>query len=320
MIEMHLLEHIERWRAQGEPVALATVVGYRGSAPRPPGARLAVNARGDIVGSVSGGCVEAEVVETALLVLETAQPQLLHFGISDERAWSAGLMCGGEIDVFVEKLDARFDQIAQLVRAQTPFTLTTLLSGEQIGQQIITLPRADAAPPQTTPADTLTFSETIEPARVLYIVGASHISIALVSIAKTLGYRVIVIDPRAAFATPERFAHADALWVDYPQRVLTPAMLSASTAVAVLTHDPKVDDPALRVALNSEAGYIGALGSRRTHAQRIERLKQAGISDEQIARIHAPIGLDIGARTPAEIALAVAAQMVALQRGGSSAL
>jgi xanthine dehydrogenase accessory factor len=307
---LDVLEAIEKLRKQNVEVALATVVGIYGSAPRPLGARMVVSAQGDIIGSVSGGCVESSVVEIAQQVLESGAPQLIHYGISDETAWSVGLMCGGEIDVFIQKLDERFDQIAALANTEQMFTLNTVIRGESIGEFTLT----PAATPQPARQTDFQFIETIIPRPVLYIVGASHIAIALVSIARVLGYRTIVIDPRSAFATPERFSHADALWIDYPQHVLTPQMLHANSCIAVLTHDPKVDDPALLVALNSQACYIGALGSRHTHAKRVERLRQAGQSAEQIARIRAPIGLDIGARTAEEIALAVAAQIVSDQR------
>ena len=309
-----LLDIITEWRARHEPVALATVVDIAGSAPRELGARMAVNGRREIAGSVSGGCVESEVIQVALDVIETGLPRLVHFGISDETAWSVGLMCGGEIDVFVEKLDDHFEEIRQHVRTGEPFNLTTVIAGAEMGRKTITA----AATTETGAAWQTaagTFTETIMPAPVLYIAGASHIAIALVTIAKTLGYRVVVVDPRSVFATPERFAHADELHIDFPQKIMTPAMLNRSTAVAVLTHDPKVDDQALLVAINSETGYIGALGSRQTHANRVARLKKLGASDQQLARIHAPIGLNIGAHTPEEIALAVAAQIVAVRNG-----
>lgn len=308
---LDVLGEIEKLRARNEAVALATVVGIYGSSPRPLGAKMVIGAQGEIAGSVSGGCVESSVIEIAQDVLASGIPQLVHFGISDETAWSVGLMCGGEIDVFIQKLDEHFEELSALAHAEQMFTLSTVIRGESIG----TITLTPASGPQPARQTDLQFVETILPQPVLYIVGASHIAIALVSIAKLLGYRVIVIDPRSAFATPERFAHADALWVDYPQRVLTPEMLHANTCVAVLTHDDKVDDPALLVALKSQARYVGALGSRRTHARRVERLKQAGLSTEQIARIRAPIGLDIGARSAEEIALAVAAQIVNDQRG-----
>lgn len=311
---LDLLDTIEAWRARGDAVALATVVKVTGSAPRPAGAKMIVNARGDIAGSVSGGCVEGAVIEAALEVIETGRPQLLHFGIADETAWSVGLMCGGQIDVFVERLDARFDEIARLSRERRRFAVQTLISGERIGDKsILAEPPAGGAFPTTALIDTPAgpaFLDTIEPPDRLYIIGGTHISIALTTIARALGYHVTVIDPRQVFATPERFAHADALLIAYPHRALTPDMIDASTCFAILTHDPKVDDPALTIALNSPARYIGALGSRRTHAARLERLRQAGFSEAQLARIHAPIGLDIGARTPEEIAVAIAAEMV----------
>lgn len=275
---------------------------------------MAVSARGEIAGSVSGGCVEGAVVEIALEVIEHGRPQLVHFGIADETAWSVGLMCGGQIDVYVEPIDARFEEIAHLMRTRRRFAVRTIVAGAATGAKAILLdPFSEGALPVSGLRDTpdgLTFVDLIEPPARLYIIGGTHIAIALTSIARTLGYHVTVIDPRQAFATPERFAHADELVTEYPQRALKPEMIDSSTCFAVVTHDPKVDDPALLIALNSPACYIGALGSRKTHAQRIERLKRAGCSDEQIARIHAPIGLDIGARTPQEIAVAIAAEMI----------
>ncbi len=316
---LELLNTIDAWRARGDAVALATVVKLTGSAPRPAGAKMAVNARGEIAGSVSGGCVEGAVVEAALEVIENGRPQCLHFGIADETAWSVGLMCGGQIDVLIERLDAQFDQIAQLARARRRFAVQTVVSGDHIGARTI-LPDLDTGnlPGPTGLIDTPAgpaFLDIIAPPDRLYIVGGTHISIALTTIARTLGYHVTVIDPRQMFATPERFAHADALLVAYPHRALTLDMIDTSTCFAILTHDPKVDDPALMLALNSPARYIGALGSRKTHAARLERLRQAGYTETQLARIHAPIGLDIGARAPEEIAVAIAAEMVKTKAG-----
>ena len=309
---LDLLDTINAWRARGDAVALATVVKVTGSAPRPAGAKMAVSARGEIAGSVSGGCVEGAVIESALEVIESGRPQLVHFGIADETAWSVGLMCGGQIDVFVERLDTQFDEIAQLARARRRFAVQTLVSGDRIGARTIIPDLDPGSPPQ--PAGSA-FLDIIEPPARLYIIGGTHISIALTTIARTLGYYVTVIDPRQVFATPERFAHADKLVVAHPQRALTPDMIDTSTCFAILTHDPKVDDPALKIALNSPARYIGALGSRKTHAARLERLRQAGFTQAQLDRIHAPIGLDIGARAPEEIAVAIAAEMVKVKAG-----
>lgn len=318
---LDLLDTIDMWRSRGDAVALATVVKTVGSAPRPAGAKMAISARGEIAGSVSGGCVESAVIEAALEVIENGRPQLVHFGIADETAWSVGLMCGGQIDVFVERLDTQFDEIAQLARARRRFAVQTLVSGDRIGAKTIIPDLDPGSPPQPTSLmDTPTgaaFFDIIEPPARLYIIGGTHISIALTTIARTLGYYVTVIDPRQVFATPERFAHADKLVVAHPQRALTPDMIDASTCFAILTHDPKVDDPALKIALNSPARYIGALGSRKTHAARLERLRQAGFTQAQLDRIHAPIGLDIGARTPEEIAVAIAAEMVKVKAGSN---
>lgn len=306
-----LIDVIEQWRTRG-PVALATVVGVDGSAPRPVGARMAISSSGDIAGSVSGGCVEANVVEQAQSVMASGSARLVHYGIADQTAWDIGLMCGGQIDVFIQRLDEQFDEIVRLCRQEKVFTLTTVIRGADAGQTTVNVGAPSVSAARTD--DGNTFTEVIYPPASLYIVGASHIAIALVDIAKTIGYRTTVIDPRGVFATPERFARADRLVIDYPQHVLTTAMLHRRSALAVVTHDPKIDDSAIILACQSDTGYIGALGSRRIHAERLVRLRRAGLSEEQLAHIYAPIGLDIGACSPEEIALAIAAQMVAVRR------
>lgn len=338
-----LLPIMDRWRREGKGVALATVVRIYGSAPLPLGAKMAIASTGEMAGSVSGGCVESAVVQEALAALAAGQPKLLTYGIADELAQSVGLACGGTIEVFVTPLATNtppYHAFEQAVRAGQLAALATTLTGpapgaarclRPDGASVGTLghPHLDAVVMARAPD----FFTTLQPARLvvtvdtdpvelfidvqpppprLWIVGAVHIAAALVTFADTLGFRTIVIDPRAAFATPERFGHADELIPRWPQEVLTAANLDAAACVVVLTHDAKIDNPALVAALHSPARYIGALGARKTHAKRLAALKALGVDDAQLARIHAPIGLDIGARRPEEIALAIMAEIVAV--------
>ena len=346
-----LLPVIDRWREEQKGVALATVVRIYGSAPLPLGAKMAVSAAGEMTGSVSGGCVEGAVVQEALACLAAGQPKLLTYGIADELAQSVGLACGGVIEVFVTPVTADaspYLHFEQAVRAGRLAALATVLTGPTVGAQFLLLPdgeRAgalgdpglDAAVSERAPAlfatlqsERLTVATAAGPVELfidvppppprLWIVGAVHIAAALVTFAKALGFRTIVIDPRTAFATPARFSHADELIVRWPQEVLTAANLDAAACVVVLTHDAKIDNPALAAALQSPARYIGALGARKTHAARIAALHELGLDAAQLARIHAPIGLDIGARRPEEIALAIMAEIVAAVNGRRNGL
>ena len=341
-----LLPIIDRWRSEDKTVALATVVRIYGSAPLPLGAKMAVSSAGEMAGSVSGGCVEGAVVQEALACLAAGQPKLLTYGIADELAQSVGLACGGTIEVFVTPLapDASpYHAFEQAVRGGRLAALATTLNGAAPGAALYLRPDGAGVgtlgDPRLDAAVTARASEsftTLQPTRLavmidadaaelfidvqpppprLWIVGAVHIATALVTFAKALGFRTIVIDPRAAFATPARFGHADELIARWPQEVLTAANLDAAACVVVLTHDAKIDNPALVAALRSPARYIGALGARKTHARRLAALKALGVDDAQLARIHAPIGLDIGARRPEEIALAIMAEIVAVMNG-----
>jgi len=339
-----VLPSIDRWLARGEPIALATVIQTWGSAPRGVGAKMAMTAGGEIAGSVSGGCVEGAVFETGSEVLKTGRPQLLHFGVADDTAWEVGLACGGTIEVFVEKLDlAHYDTLrTALIEEQPAATVTVVRGPEEYLGRTLTLfaggeifgalsngpdsiatsaarealasgesKRLTLTPPDAAPLEV--FVEVLLPSPTLVIVGGVHIAIALASLAKTLGYRTILVDPRKAFGSEARFPHVDHLIRAWPEEALAQVNLNRSTAVATLTHDPKLDDPALRVALHSPAFYVGALGSLRTQAQRRERLAEAGFTEAQLDRLHGPIGLSIGASTPEEIALAVMAQIVAVR-------
>jgi xanthine dehydrogenase accessory factor len=338
-----VLAEIDRWQAEGRPVALATVVETWGSAPRRAGAKLALTADQRIAGSVSGGCVEGAVVEAGGEVLKTRRPQLLHFGVADETAWAVGLSCGGTIEVFVEPLDPAFHEaVRSQLATERPAAIVTVLRGPEalVGRKLLLradddvrgsigggLDEAAAAAGRAAlaegrsqrrplPADGgEVFVDVLRPSPTLVLVGGVHIAIALTTLAKALGYRTIVVDPRQAFGSAERFPHADRVVDAWPEEGLERIGLHPDAAVAVLTHDPKLDDPALRAALRSPAFYVGALGSKATQARRRQRLLEAGVSEEQIGRLRAPIGLDLGGRSPEEIALSVMAQIVAVRNG-----
>ena len=354
---------VERWLAAGERVALARVVSVVGSAPRGLGATLAISENGDMSGSVSGGCVEPAVIEEGLRAIRTGKPRLLQFGITKEQnVEQIGLSCGGEIQVFVERLRPSDVTTALLhaLQSEEPAVLATVISSpssraELFGKQLLfveepagsglllgtlsgtplekeiaqgareLLQRGESAIRRFPTADTdrergadstiEVFYSVYPVPPLLIIVGAGHISIPLMKLAKVLGYRVTVIDAREAFATRERFPDADEVLVEWPDEALSSLNITASTAVAVLTHDDKFDVPALEAALRSPAGYVGAIGSRGTREQRDARLLAAGVGREEIARIHGPIGLPIGAKNPEEIALAILSQIVATRHG-----
>jgi xanthine dehydrogenase accessory factor len=344
-----VLADVERWHAAGQRIALATVVSVAGSAPRDVAAAMAVAEDGEISGSVSGGCVEPAVIEEGLRAIRTGRPKLLQFGITEaQNVERIGLSCGGEIRVFVERMQG-LEPLMEALQAERPMAQAVVISGrseaaEAVGRTLLVGERgepqgdlgnaeltervaADArellrAGASSTKTYQLASGDQVEvfvaayPAPpTLVIVGAGHISIPLTKMAKVLGYRVIVADARATFATRERFPDADELLVEWPDEALARLPLSGATAVAVLTHDDKFDVPALKVALQSSAGYVGAIGSRGTREQRDERLREAGVTDDEIARIHGPIGLKIGARAPEEIALAILAEVVATRHG-----
>ncbi len=339
-----ILPEVESWREQGKPAALATVVKVWGSAPRPLGSKMAVTSQGDMAGSVSGGCIEGAVYEEAQAVLASGEPKRVEFGVSDETAWSVGLSCGGQIEVFLERIHpaANPDLLARLIghlEAGELAAVVSVVGGAGLGRQRLIRPgepafgslgsddldaaadrmaaeglgsfasRRETVREQMAPIDL--FCDVHSPPPKLIVVGAVHAAIHLVRFARELGYRTVVVDPRTAFATPERFADADELDTRWPEEALADHGLDEATCVATLSHDMKLDLPALEAALRSPARYIGALGSKRTHAKRVERLKDAGFSNDEIARIHSPIGLDLGGRRANEIALAVMAEIVA---------
>ena len=307
------------WHRAGLGAVLATVVETWGSAPRRVGAQLAIAGDGRIAGSVSGGCVEGAVVVEALEALEDGAHRVLEFGVTDGDAFAVGLACGGTIRILVEPVGSAMpaDLLAELVadRAARRPVAYELRLGDGTRRLL-----HDAYPERMRldrsgfEADGETFVAVHNPPLRLVVVGAVHIAQALVPMARIAGYDPVVIDPRESFATPARFPGV-ALRHDWPDAAVAELGLDARTALVLLTHDPKLDDPALIAGLGARCFYIGALGSTRTHAKRVERLRAAGFGPEAIARIHGPVGLDIGAAGPAEIAVAILAEMTAVLRG-----
>jgi xanthine dehydrogenase accessory factor len=323
---------IQRWRARGERFALATVIATRRSAPRPVGAKFAVSESGEMAGSVSGGCVESDVYGHACEVLEGAPPQMLSYGISDDLAFSVGLPCGGEIDVFVESTpDELVERLLKIIETEERAILFTVVEGEPLGAELL-VPEAGEAfgeGPEELPGrvdeilrqgrSTLlelddgrkVFAEVYGPAPRLLVIGAVDTAEALCAAAKQLGWRTIVADARGKFATKDRIPSADELLVAWPQEAIEQVGPDYQTAVVVLTHDDKFDVPALQGALATEAFYIGALGSRRNQERRRERLLEAGVEEQQFERISGPTGLDIGADSPAETAISILGEILA---------
>ncbi len=321
-------------------VAIATVVKVWGSAPRPLGSKMAISSRGKMAGSVSGGCVEGAVFEEAQSVLVDGLPKLVSFGVDNETAWSVGLSCGGRIDIFIER--GYSPELAEAVRQRRLVARAVVIGGPQKGRQRLIYPdgktagdlgsaslnaQADTAAtnqwvdlaarradvPSTDDGSEI-FVEVHAPPPRLIIVGAVHVAVALVSMAKVAGFETIVIDPRTAFATHERFSHADQLLHDWPDEGLRKVGVDANTFVALLSHDLKLDVPALQASLH-RARYVGALGSRKTQGKRLTAARAAGITEDLLGRIHNPIGLNLGGRRAEEIAVAVLAEMVSVSHG-----
>src|ERR1700758_243263 len=362
-----ILSKVTKWWEAGDTVGLATVVRTYRSAPRDPGAALAVSAEGEVIGSVSGGCVEGAVYELSMDVSQTGSPVLQTYGVSDDDAFAVGLTCGGIIDIFVEPVDqARFPElgdIAAAVERGEPVAVATVIGGPgQIGARRViwgreaasgseddgwhigasgTLgsgDRLDAAVDDDVRgmlAQGLTgirrygehgerrgdelsiFVNSFAPAPRMLVFGAIDFAAAVARVGKFLGYHVTVCDARKVFATASRFPDADEVVVDWPHRFLAATEVDARTVICVLTHDPKFDVPLLEVALRTPAGYIGAMGSRRTHEDRLDRLREVGVTEDELTRLRSPIGLDLGARTPEETAVSVAAELIQLRWGGT---
>ncbi|WP_420584114.1 XdhC family protein [Ruegeria sp.] len=308
-----------RWYGDGRPTALATVVETWGSAPRRVGAQLVIGGDGRIEGSVSGGCVEGAVVVEALEAIDEGEARLLEFGVSDEDAFAVGLACGGTIRVLVEPVGSVLPapMLQELVAARANREPVAYEVNVETGHRALRRNvyaerlRMDRSGFEE---DGQTFVAVHNPPLRLIIVGAVHIAQALVPMARIAGYDPAIVDPREAFASNERFP-GETILTDWPDEAVAKLGMDARTAVVLLTHDPKLDDPALQAALQAGVFYIGALGSTRTHAKRVARMKEAGFTDDQIGRIHGPIGLDIGAAGPSEIAVAILAQMTAVLRG-----
>ncbi len=336
-----VVERLDAWRAGGRRSAVATVVATKRSAPRGPGSKMAIADDGAVEGAVSGGCVEGAVVAVADEVLRGAPPRLLHFTIADEEAWDVGLPCGGEISVWVDRAEGDpAEAFAALARSGGRGALVTrlddgarLLAGED-GSRTGTLGSAALDEAAAAHAAELMWAERSEQREVegipvfvdavappgrLLVVGAVELAGALAAQARLLGWRALIADPRPRFASPERFPDAERVVAAWPAAAFEQlGGIDAATAVAVLTHDPKVDDEALELALRSPARYVGAIGARRTQAARRERLLARGLTEAELGRLAGPIGLDLGAATPAETALSIMAEIVAVAHNRSA--
>lgn len=334
-----VLAQAAAWRAAGRGVALATVVRTWGSSPRQPGSKLAVDEDGAFVGSVSGGCIEAAVIHDALEVMAAGASRLLSFGVSDESAWEVGLACGGKVEVLVEAVAPErgrglgrelLDELIAARRAGRAAVLATWLDGSAhmllagdpalapaelaaaVGQAVA----RDQAAVVDAPGGAIFVEPHLPPVRLI-VVGAVHVAQPLAEMAALAGFGVTIVDPRRAFATEARFP-GRALVTSWPDEALAQLAPDARTAVVTLTHDPKLDDPALIAALASPAFYVGCLGSQKTHAARKARLGARGTGAAALERLRGPVGLRIGARTPAEIAVSILAEIVAALRGAAA--
>jgi len=308
-----LAESIQRWRSRGDRVALATVVATRRSAPRPVGAKLAISERGELQGSVSGGCVESDVAVQAAEVIAEGTPRLLTYGITDDMAWNVGLPCGGEIDVFVERFEG------ELPESDEPAVSVIVLEGERAGERrLLGSDAVEPGPSRVVELDGETvFAEMLGPPPRVVVIGAIDTAEELCRAAKSLGWHTVVTDPRPALTTRERLPSPDELLVAWPDEALEQLAPDRDTAVVVLTHEERLDVPALTSALEAEAFYVGAIGSRRTQAKRRERLLEAGVAEEQLERLCGPAGLDLGAQTPAETAVSILGEILAVRAGRS---
>ena len=364
-----ILDPLAKWWEAGDTVGLATVVRTFRSAPREPGAAMAVGASGEVIGSVSGGCVEGAVYEAAQEVVASGQARLETYGVSDDEAFSVGLTCGGILHVFVEPVStALFPEMAEVaaaIREGVPVAVATVIegpgkvgarrviwaaetgdepaeqglagkrgasgtlgAGERLDQAVdddvrgmlaqgLTGVRHYGEHGERRLDDLAVFVHSFAPPPRMLVFGAIDFAAAVARAGKFLGYHVTVCDARPIFATKSRFPDADEVVVEWPHRFLAATPIDQRTVICVLTHDPKFDVPLLEVALRTPAAYIGAMGSRRTHDDRLERLRNAGLTDDELARLRSPIGLDLGARTPEETAVSVAAELIQLRWGGS---
>src|ERR1700712_4927822 len=350
-----VITDLPRWWAAGDRVGVGTVVGTYRSAPRPAGASMLVGPDGTAVGSVSGGCVEGAVYELAGSVRDGADPVLQRYGVSDDDAFAVGLTCGGIIDIFPQEISRvafpEFGELAAAIEDDAPVALATVIEGApgQLGRHLVIWPdRRAGSLGSARIDDALTddargllasgrtailtygpdgerlgeglrvFIASFAPAPRMLVFGAIDFAAAVAKVGSFLGYRVTVCDARPVFATAKRFPDADEVVVDWPHRYLQSqaATLDGRTVICVLTHDPKFDIPVLATALGLPVAYVGAMGSRQTHEDRLEKLAQAGLTEAELARLSSPIGLDLGARTPEETAVSIAAEIIAGTWGG----
>jgi xanthine dehydrogenase accessory factor len=348
-----VIDELLPWWAAGHTTGMGTVVETWKSAPRQPGAAMLVGPEGTAVGSVSGGCVEGAVFELASEVRDGAPPVLQRYGVSDDDAFAVGLTCGGIIDVFVEPISrATFrdlDDVAEDIRVSRPVAVATVVAGtDRLGGHLVVRPdsvsgslgsaRLDAAVRDDSRGlleqgrsavlhygadgerrldDISVFVSSYAPRPRMIVFGAIDFAAAVARVGAFLGYRVTVCDARPTFATARRFPDADEVVVEWPHRYLAATDVDTRTVITVLTHDPKFDVPLLEVALRLPVAYVGAMGSRRTNDDRLRKLRELGLTDEELARLHAPIGLDLGARTPEETAISIAAELIGQRWGGS---
>ncbi|MFI5690623.1 XdhC family protein [Kribbella sp. NPDC051586] len=351
-----VVQHVRGWYAEGDRFAIATVIDTFRSAPRQPGAAMAVSSVGVAVGSVSGGCVESDVYAVAEEVVRTGVPAVRRYGVSDEDMFAIGLTCGGVVEVLVEPVDAasfaEFEAVTAAIESGEPVAVATVVTpGDRLGRRLVIWPDAvtgslgdpgldnavveDAVAMldsgstaireygvhgECRRAEVAVFVQSFTPPPRMFVFGAIDFAAAVARVGKFLGYHVTVCDARGVFATRLRFPEADEVVVDWPHRFLAGALdqVDSRTALCVLTHDPKFDVPLLELALRTDAGYIGAMGSRRTHHDRLSRLRAAGVTEVELARLLSPTGLDLGARTPEETAISIAAEIIA-QRSAASA-
>ena len=306
-----VMAEYREWRKAKEEVAIATVVETWGSSPRPLGSKMIVSESGKMAGSVSNGCIEGAVFEEAQKVLASGLGKLVEYGVADETAFEVGLACGGHIAVFIRKANEVDDSLCDYLEEERPCLMETDLAK---GEVALLLKAPDREQPWQ---EGDVFYEPYPRPASMVIVGAIHIAIPLHRLAKLMGYRVTVVDARGAFATKERFPEADEVRVQWPDEALQSLPIDRSTAVVILTHDPKFDLPALRSVLGRGAGYVGAIGSRKTNQNRFDALRAEGFTDAQLAEVHGPIGLDLGGRGAEVTALGIMAEVTAARFGGS---
>lgn len=343
------------WERRGVPYALATVIGTSRSAPRPPGAVLAMGEDGRVVGNVSGGCVEPAVVELAREVLEQGGSRRARFGYSDSQALDVGLSCGGEVDIFIRRVDGSrlpLEALAAALASDVPVAVVTIIEApdqtEIVGHSLVVTDREShgrllgselgralevearsslraggvslrelGSSGERMQDDVTVAIESFSERPRLIVFGAIDYAAAVAAMGRFLGFHVTVCDARAAFATPERFPDADDVIVEWPHRYLERTRLDETSALCVLTHDPKFDIPAIVAALQTPVGYLGVMGSRRTHEDRLRRLRAAGVPEHDLARLRSPVGLDLGGRSPQETAVAIAAEIVMVRNRAS---